>query len=56
MLQTVEAEIEINGVVRLLEPLHITKKTRAIVTVLDEPSVIAPPRKLPSSASRQVPS
>lgn len=39
MLQTVEAEIEINGVVRLLEPLRITKKTRAIVTLLEETSV-----------------
>ncbi len=36
MLQTVEAEIDVDGSVRLLEPLRVTRKTRAIVTVLDE--------------------
>lgn len=36
MLQTVEAEIDINGNVRLLEPLRVTRKTRAIVTLLEE--------------------
>ncbi len=36
MLQTVEAEIDVNGNVELLEPIRVTKKTRAIVTVLEE--------------------
>ena len=35
MLQTVEAEIDVNGNVRLLEPLRVTRKMRAIVTVLE---------------------
>ncbi len=36
MLQTVEAEIDVDGKVELLEPVRVTKKTRAIVTVLEE--------------------
>lgn len=36
MLQTVEAEIDVDGNVELLEPVRVTKKTRAIVTVLEE--------------------
>ena len=36
MLTTVEAEIDVNGNVRLLEPLSLSKKSRAIVTILDE--------------------
>ena len=36
MLQTVEAEIDVSGQIRLLEPLRISKKSRAIITVLDE--------------------
>lgn len=36
MLQTVEAEIDVDGKVELLEPLHVTKRTRAIVTLLEE--------------------
>lgn len=36
MLQTVEAEIDVNGNVRLLEPLRVERKSRAIVTVLEE--------------------
>jgi hypothetical protein len=36
MLQTVEAEIDVQGNVRLLEPVRVTRKTRAIVTVLEE--------------------
>ena len=35
MLTTVEAEIDVAGNVRLLEPLKLTKTSRAIVTVLD---------------------
>ncbi len=36
MLQTVEAEIDVNGNVRLLEPVRVKKRTRALVTLLDE--------------------
>jgi DTW domain-containing protein YfiP len=36
MLQTVQAEVEVNGTVRLLEPLQLTKTTRAVVTLLEE--------------------
>jgi hypothetical protein len=36
MLTTVEAEIEVGGKIRLLEPVEVTKTTRAIVTLLDE--------------------
>ena len=36
MLQTVEAEIDINGNVHLREPIHVTKPTPALVTVLKD--------------------
>lgn len=36
MLQTVEAEIDVNGNVRLCEPVKLTKPTRALVTLLEE--------------------
>lgn len=36
MLQTVEAEIDASGNIRLLEPLRVSKKSRALVTVLEE--------------------
>ncbi len=36
MLIAVEAEIDTNGVVTLLEPVTITRKTRAVVTLLEE--------------------
>lgn len=35
MLTTIEAEIDVNGNVTLLEPIKITQKSRAIVTLLD---------------------
>ncbi|MGH9943714.1 MAG: hypothetical protein ACRD9R_15315 [Pyrinomonadaceae bacterium] len=35
MPTTIEAEIDVDGSVRLLEPLKLTKKSRAILTVLD---------------------
>ncbi len=34
MLQTVEAEIDENGQIRLLEPLTLTHRSRVLVTVL----------------------
>lgn len=35
-MKAVEAIIEPNGEVRLVEPLHVTAPTRAIVTILDQ--------------------
>ncbi len=37
MLTTIEAEIDVNGSVTFLEPLTISKKSRAIITLLDVP-------------------
>ena len=39
MAHTVEAEIDVNGNITLLEQLHLLKKTRAVVTLLDETDV-----------------
>lgn len=36
MLTTIEAEIDVNGEVTFLEPLKIAKKSRAIITLLDD--------------------
>ena len=36
MLLTVEAEIDTDGKVELLEPVRVTRRTRAIVTLLEE--------------------
>lgn len=36
MLTTVEAEIDVNGNVKLLEPVEVKKTTRVIVTLLEE--------------------
>ncbi len=36
MLTTVKAEVEVGGNVRLLEPLEVTKTTKALVTLLEE--------------------
>ncbi|HMV48303.1 MAG TPA: hypothetical protein PLD20_17385 [Blastocatellia bacterium] len=35
MLTTIEAEIDVNGTVTLLEPIKLKKKSRAIVTLLE---------------------
>jgi len=60
MLTTIEAEIDVNGNVRLLEPLKLKKKSRAIVTVLDEriepqkqPNLITELLKTPEFANRK---
>lgn len=36
MLQTVEAEMDVNGEIRLLKPLHVTAPRRVLVTLLPE--------------------
>ena len=45
MLQTIEAEVDVNGTVRLLAPVKITKTTRAVLTLLDDssPNHVLPP-------------
>ena len=35
MLWTVEVEIHVDGTVRLLEPLHVSKPSRALLTLLE---------------------
>ena len=39
MLKAVEATIETDGQIHLLEPLHLLHSCRAIVTIMDEPDV-----------------
>lgn len=36
MLTTIEVEIDVSGQVTFLEPLNISKKSRAIITLLDD--------------------
>ncbi len=43
MLTTIEAEIDVNGNVTLLEPIRLSKKTRAIVTLLEVDNVARKP-------------
>ena len=43
MLQTIEAEIDVNGNVRWLEPVKLTKTTRALVTLLADNTETARP-------------
>lgn len=43
MLIAVEAEIDTNGIVTLLEPVTVTRKTRAVVTLLDAAELAAKP-------------
>lgn len=35
MLTTIEAEIDVDGKIKLLEPLKVNKKTRIIITLID---------------------
>jgi hypothetical protein len=44
MLQTVEAEIDVNGQVHLLEPITVPHRSRAIVTVLRETDGVSQPK------------
>lgn len=40
MIQTVEAVVDANGVVRLLGEVRVSGSQRALVTVLDEPAEV----------------
>lgn len=42
MLTTIEAEVDVNGKVTLLEPIRITKKSRAIITLLEDENAAKP--------------
>ena len=64
MLQTVEAEIDVNGNIRLLEPLLVTKPRRVLVTLLAESAgienrainsapVVTPPEAASQETRRQ---
>jgi hypothetical protein len=43
MLTTIEAEVDVNGIVTLLEPIKLNKKSRAIVTFLESAEGIGKP-------------
>lgn len=40
MIKTVEAVVDDEGKVRLLQPLHLGSSRRALVVILDEPGAI----------------
>ena len=52
MIQTVEAVVDVGGRVRLLGEVHVSGPHRALVTVLDEPAVVAGEPALPAEAAR----
>ena len=39
MLKSIEATIDVNGEVRLREPVRVEHPCRAIVTILDDPAI-----------------
>lgn len=45
MLQTVKAEVSVDGSVRLLEPLYVTQTSPAIVTLLNSENGYAKSKK-----------
>lgn len=49
MMQTVEAMIDTRGRVSLLESVKIKKKTRALVTILDDEKVSEPEKSIVGS-------
>jgi hypothetical protein len=44
MLTTVEAEVDVDGKVVLLEPLPVTRKSKALVTLLEENGGMTEPK------------
>ncbi len=40
MLTTIEAEIDVDGKIRLLEPLKVNKKSRVIITLIESLNLI----------------
>ena len=39
MLMAIEATIETNGAIHLMEPIHLAHACRAIVTIMDESEI-----------------
>ncbi len=55
MIQTVEAVIDEQGGIRLLQPIHVTGSHRALVTILDEqPAPVAHETAILSEAALAV--
>ncbi len=50
MLTTIEAEIDVNGEVTFLEPLKIAKKSRAIITLLEDEKPLRKTRRTNGNA------
>lgn len=53
MSQTIDAVIEPNGTVRLLQPVHVTKPTRAVLTLTED--VPLPSEEVSSSVGGERP-
>jgi len=53
MIKTVEAVVDDQGKVRLLEPVHLGSSRRALVVILDEPAAFSSETALLSEASLQ---
>jgi len=51
MIKTVEAVVDDQGRVRLLQPLHLGSSRRALVVILDEPKFIGDETVLLSEAA-----
>ncbi|MBK7677095.1 MAG: hypothetical protein IPJ27_21420 [Candidatus Accumulibacter sp.] len=51
MIQTVEAVIDPQGNVRLLEPVHVRASRRVLVTILDDEPAVASETTLLSEAA-----
>lgn len=52
MLTTIEAEIDVNGNVRLLEPIKVTKTSRAIVTLLENENLSVKKQRMSEEEAR----
>lgn len=53
MIRTIEAVVDAQGTVRLLEDVTLTQERRALVTILDEPPATAEETALLSEAALQ---
>ncbi|MGD0456449.1 MAG: hypothetical protein ABSC21_01730 [Terriglobia bacterium] len=51
MIKTVEAVVDDQGKVRLLQPVHLGSSRRALVVILDEPEAIGDEAALLSEAA-----
>lgn len=51
MIKTVEAVVDDQGKVRLLQPVHLGSSRRALVVILDEPEAICDETALLSEAA-----